>query len=160
MDMMQSFTNKAKILVLFANCYDMVADGRQVAGCSVHYLFWGEQGEALLEQCEYDVSKPVGVQRAKVSMDSAMRVRVPIAPAIYEGTFETRVGGDGKPVLRLVDIAYYSNVEFRERIVPGLVVPGMIIHKEPETPAERALAAAAAVPDAAEKADKKAGKQG
>lgn len=159
MDMMQSFTNKAKILVLFANCYDMVADGKQVAGCSVHYLFWGEQGEALLEQSEYDVSKPVGVQRAKVSMDSAMRVRVPIAPAIYEGTFETRVGGDGKPVLRLIDIAYYSNVEFKERIVPGLVVPGMIIHKEPETQAERALAAAAELDKAeTDKADKKAGK--
>lgn len=158
MDMMQSFTNKAKILVLFANCYDMVADGRQVAGCSVHYLFWGEQGEALLEQSEYDVSKPVGVQRAKVSMDSVMRVRVPIAPAIYEGTFETRVGGDGKPVLRLVDIAYYSNVEFKERIVPGLVVPGMIIHKDPETQAERAIAAAAAAADVPDKADRKSGK--
>lgn len=155
MDMTQSFTNKAKILVLFANCYDMVADGRQVAGCSVHYLFWGEQGEALLEQSEYDVSKSVGVQRAKVSMDSAMRVRVPIAPAIYEGTFETRVGGDGKPVLRLVDIAYYSNVRFMEHVVPGLVVPGMIMHKEPETQAERALAAAA---ESADKTDKKAGK--
>lgn len=155
MDMTQSFTNKAKILVLFANCYDMVADGRQVAGCSVHYLFWGEQGEALLEQSEYDVSKSVGVQRAKVSMDSAMRVRVPIAPAIYEGTFETRVGGDGKPVLRLVDIAYYSNVRFTEHVVPGLVVPGMIMHKEPETRAEQALAAAA---EFADKADKKAGK--
>lgn len=158
MDMMQSFTNKAKILVLFANCYDMVADGRQVAGCSVHYLFWGEQGEALLEQSEYDVSKPVGVQRAKVSMDSVMRVRVPIAPAIYEGTFETRVGGDGKPVLRLVDIAYYSNVEFKERIVPGLVVPGMVIHKDPETQAERAIAAAAAAADVPDKADRKSGK--
>lgn len=158
MDMIQSFTNKAKILVLFANCYDMVADGRQVAGCSVHYLFWGEHGEALLEQSEYDVSKPVGIQRAKVSMDSVMRVRVPIAPAIYEGTFETKVGGDGKPVLRLVDIAYYSNVRFTEHVVPGLVVPGMVIHKEPETQAEQALAAAAVDALTADKPEKKAGK--
>ncbi len=157
MDIMQSLTNKAKILVLFANCYDMVADGKQVAGCSVHYLFWGEHGEALLEQSEYDVSKPVGIQRAKVSMDSAMRIRVPVAPAIYEGTFETKVGSDGKPVLRLVDIAYYSNVRFAEHVVPGLVVPGMIVHKEPETQAERALAAASEL-EAGDKPEKKTGK--
>ncbi len=152
MDIMQSFTNKAKILVLFANNYDMVTDGKQMTGCSVRYLFWGEHGEQLLEQSQYDVSKSVGVQPAKVSMEAAMRVRVPIAPAIYEGTFETRVGGDGKPVLRLVDIAYYSNVRFEEHIVPGLVVPGMVIHSEPVTQAEKAMAAAAEIPE------KKAGK--
>lgn len=152
MDMVESFTNKAKILVLFANNYDMVADGKQMTGCSVRYLFWGEHGERLLEQSEYDVSKSVGIQPAKVSMDAAMRVKVPICPAIYEGTFETRVGSDGKPVLRLVDIAYYSNVRFLEHTVPGLVVPGMIIRQEPVTQAEKALAAAAEIPE------KKAGK--
>ncbi len=57
-------------------------------------------------------------------------------------------------MLRLVDIAYYSNVEFKERFVPGLVVPGMIVHKEPETPAEHALAAAAE----AGRTDRKSGK--
>ena len=40
MDIMQSLTNKAKILVLFANCYDMVADGKQVAGCISPFYKW------------------------------------------------------------------------------------------------------------------------
>lgn len=119
--------SKAKILVLFANAYDMTDDrGRAMSGCSVHYLFWGEGGEQLLGQSEWDPSKPVGVQRAKCSMDKELRQKMPIAPAIYEGTFSMTVGGDGKPVLKLVDIAYVANVEMKEKVIPGLVIPGMV----------------------------------
>lgn len=42
-----ALTSKAKIMILFANQYDMKDDsGNKVTGCSVHYLFWGENGEA------------------------------------------------------------------------------------------------------------------
>jgi hypothetical protein len=142
-------TSKAKILVLFANAYDMQDDrGRQMTGCSVHYLFWGENGEALWSQVEYDPSKPVGVQRAKCSMDSALRSKLAVAPALYEGTFVTTTGGDGKPVLKLRDVAYISHVDFVPRVISGFVVNGMI---QPEV---------AAPVDAAPAADesKKAGK--
>lgn len=119
-------TSKSNILILFANSYDMLTeDKKKMAGCSIHYLFFGSAGEPLLEQSEWDVSKPVGIQRAKCSADSSVRAKIPIAPAIYEGTFEMRVGGDGKPVLRLVDVAYICNVDFKPRFVPGLVVTGM-----------------------------------
>lgn len=120
-------TSKAKILVLFANAYDMTDDkGRAMSGCTVHYLFWGESGEKMLGQSEWDPTKPVGVQRAKCSMDKSLRQKMPIAPAIYEGTFSMTVGGDGKPVLKLVDIAYVANVEMKEKVLPGLVIPGMV----------------------------------
>ena len=37
-----SLTSKAKIVILFANQYDMKdEDGNKLAGCSVHYMFWG-----------------------------------------------------------------------------------------------------------------------
>ena len=43
-----ALTSKAKIMILFANQYDMKDDsGNKVTGCSVHYLFWGENGEVL-----------------------------------------------------------------------------------------------------------------
>lgn len=120
-------TTKAKILVLFANTYNMVDDrGNALTGCSVHYLFWGEDGEKLLEDSEWDVSKPVGVQRSKASIDASLRVKVPIAPALYEGTFALATGGDGKPVLRLQDIAFISPVRIKPNPVGGLVVPGMV----------------------------------
>lgn len=116
---------KAKILVLFANQYEM-NEGGHMEGTSVHYLFWGENGEALLSQSEWDVNKPVGVQRAKVSLAKSMRQKLVIAPAIYEGSFEMKVGGDGKPVMKLIDVAYVSNVEIKSKVVNGLVVPGMV----------------------------------
>lgn len=124
-------TSKTNILILFANAYDMLNEKQQqMTGCSIHYLFFGESGEALYEQSEWDVSKPVGVQRAKCSADASVRSRITIAPAIYEGTFEMRVGGDGKPVLRLVDVAYICNVDFKPTFIPGLVIPGMKVPDE------------------------------
>lgn len=124
---MYELTSEATILVLFANAYEMLDEQkRPLSGCSVHYLFWGEDGEALLPQSEWDPSKPVGYQRAKVSMDKELRVKMPIAPALYRGSFKQVVGGDGKPVLKLVDVAYLSNVEFSAKVNPGLMVPGMV----------------------------------
>ena len=119
--------NKVDILVLFANAYDLKDDsGKQVSGTTVHYLFWGESGSAFSRMSEFDNSKPVGYQRAKVSLPAEMREKLPIAPAIYEGTFQMTVGSDGKPVMKLVDVSYKCNVEFTESVNPGLVVPGMI----------------------------------
>lgn len=126
-------TTKARILVLFANAYDMLTeDKRQMTGCSIHYMFWGEGGEALLEKSEWDVSKPVGIQRAKCSVDAALRTKVPIAPALYDGEFFMTVGGDGKPVMKLKDIAFVSCVRITPHVIPGLVVPGMVVPVQPE----------------------------
>lgn len=120
-------TTKANILVLFANAYDMLTDDKkQMTGCSIHYMFWGEKGEALLEQSEWDVSKPVGIQRAKCSIDAALRTKVPIAPALYEGEFYMTVGGDGKPVMKLRNISFICPVRITPHMIEGLVVPGMV----------------------------------
>lgn len=120
-------TSKAKILILFANSYDMKDEsGNKLTGCSVHYLFWGENGEVLTSVAEFDPGKPVGVQRAKCSVESVLRSKIAVAPALYEGTFEMTVGSDGKPVSRLRDVAYISNVEILPKVNPGFVVPGMI----------------------------------
>ena len=58
-----TLTSKAKIVILFANQYDMKDEaGDKLAGCSVHYMFWGENGEVLASEAEFDPTKPVGVQ--------------------------------------------------------------------------------------------------
>ncbi|MCM1305422.1 MAG: hypothetical protein NC306_15155 [Butyrivibrio sp.] len=129
-------TTKAKILVLFANAYDMLTeDKKQMTGCSIHYMFWGENGEALMEQSEWNVAKPVGVQRAKCSIDASLRTKVPIAPALYEGEFYMAVGGDGKPVMKLKDISFISCIRVVPHVIPGLVVPGMVA-QQPDGPAD------------------------
>lgn len=120
-------TSKAKIVVLFANAYDMQDDrGRSMTGCSVHYLFWGENGEALWSQVEFNPAKPVGIQRAKCSMDFDLREKLVVAPGLYEGSFVTTTGGDGKPVLKLRDVSFISHIDIVPRVNPGFVCPGMV----------------------------------
>lgn len=122
-----ALTSKAKIMILFANQYDMKDDsGNKVTGCSVHYLFWGENGEALASEAEFDPSKPVGVQRAKCSLDPMFRNKIVVAPGLYEGTFEMVTGSDGKPVNRLRDVAFISHVDIKQKVLPGFYVQGMI----------------------------------
>lgn len=140
---MDGFATKAKILILFANTYNMLNERQeQMKGCTVHYLFWGEYGEKVGHQSEWDVSKPVGIQRAKCSIDYDLRAKIPIAPALYEGEFEMTVGSDGKPVLRLKDVAYISNLKIEQRYVPGLQIPGMVPPPQPEPQPEKETKAA------------------
>ena len=103
--------NKVDVLILFANAYDMKDEsGNRVQGTTVHYLFWADHGSAFSRMTDFDKTKPVGYQRAKVSLPFEFREKIPVAPAIYEGTFKMTVGSDGKPVMKLMDVAYKCNV--------------------------------------------------
>ena len=105
----------------------------KLSGCSVHYMFWGEDGEVLASEAQFDPTQPVGVQRAKCSVDSVLRNKIVVAPGLYEGTFEMTVGSDGKPVNRLRDVAFISHLEIKPKVIPGFIVQGMI---QPETAPE------------------------
>lgn len=129
----RGLTSKAKIVILFANQYDMKDEsGNKLTGCSVHYLFWGEDGEAVASESEFDPTKPVGVERAKCSVESVLRNKIVVAPGLYEGTFEMTTGSDGKPVNRLRDVAFISHLEIKPKVLSGFYVQGMI---PPEAPA-------------------------
>ena len=120
-------TSKAKIVILFANQYDMKdEDGNKLTGCSVHYMYWGENGECLASEAEFDPTKPVGVQRAKGSVDAVLRNKIVVAPGLYEGTFEMTTGSDGKSVNRLRDVAFISHLEIKPKVLPGFFVQGML----------------------------------
>lgn len=124
-------TSKADILIFYVNAIESKGeDGNAISGCSVHYLFWGEGGTALVGKSEPDVTKPIGMQRGKGWLDKAVREKVRVAPAIYEGEFTMTVGSDGKPTLKLVDVAYKSNIEMRPYKLKGLVIPGMIPYED------------------------------
>lgn len=130
---MMEFTNKVDIMIFYANAIDSTGeDGGQICGCSVHFLFWGEDGTAMVGQSEPDVSKALGMQRGKAWLDVSIRNKIRIAPAIYEGTFTMAVGSDGKPILKLIDVAYKCNVEMRPYKLKGLEIPGMVPYDEVE----------------------------
>ena len=62
-----TLTNKAKIVILFANQYDMKDEaGNKLSGCSVHYMFWGEDGEVLASEAQFDPTQPVGDRKSVV----------------------------------------------------------------------------------------------
>lgn len=139
-----NLTSKADILVFFANAIDTTGeDGSKIRGCTIHYVFLNTMMSA---QSEYDIEKPVGMQRGKSWVDYIMRDKVRIAPAIYEGTFEMAVGSDGKPILKLTDIAYKSHVQFVPYVLPGLELPGMIPCDAPDSSSVRAALAALKAP--------------
>lgn len=124
---MDFLVSKTDIMIFYANAFDSRGeDGTAINGCTVHYMFWGENGTALVGQSEPDVTKPVGMQRGKSWVDYSIRNKIRIAPAIYEGTFKMDVDSKGKPVLKLVDVAYKSNVRMQAYKLDGLVVPGML----------------------------------
>lgn len=124
---MDLLVSKTDILIFYANAFDSRGeDGSTINGCTVHYMFWGENGTALVGQSEPDVKKPIGMQRGKSWVDYDIRNKIRIAPAIYEGTFRMDVDSKGKPVLKLVDVAYKSNVRMQAYRVNGLVIPGML----------------------------------
>ena len=95
--------------------------------------FLGESGTALIGQSEPDITKPVGMQRGKSWVDYALRNKIRIAPAIYEGTFVMDVDSKGKPTLKLIDVAYKSNVRMEAYKLNGLVIPGMVENSEEYT---------------------------
>lgn len=131
-----NLTSKADILVFFANAIDTTGeDGSKIRGCTIHYVFLNTMMSA---QSEYDIEKAVGMQRGKSWVDYIMRDKVRIAPAIYEGTFEMTVNSDGKNILKLIDIAYKSHVQFVPYVIPGLELPGMIPCDAPDSASVRA----------------------
>lgn len=124
---MNALSTKTDILVIYANAFDSKGeDGSIINGCTVHYLFWGENGTAMIGQSEPDITKPVGMQRGKSWVDYYLRNKIRIAPAIYEGTFKMDVDSKGKPTLKMVDIAYKSNVRMEAYKLNGIDVPGML----------------------------------
>lgn len=99
--------NKMKILVTFANEWDMTADGGE-KGCTINYFFFGENGE-MMKANSY-TKGAIGYQRAKVSLDYYKRDKLRKVPAIYDATMEMSVGSDGKPVMKVVDVDYVGDV--------------------------------------------------
>lgn len=113
---MSEISNKMKILVTFANTYDMPAEqGRDaMKGCTVNYFFLGGDGEQFKPMRSIDPAMAIGYQRSRVSLDYTMRGKIKEAPAVYDGEFIMTVGGDGKPTLKLVDLEFVQSLDVRQ----------------------------------------------
>lgn len=133
---------KMNILLMFANVYSIVGEGRLTEGCTINYYPLGEHGE-LLEPKEYlGVEGPAGLQRAKASLPKGARADIRKVPGIYEATFEMKISSDGKFEQKPLSLEYIGDVEFnyimREKITDGLglTTPREPIKPEPESRAK------------------------
>jgi hypothetical protein len=52
----------------------------------------------------------VGQRPAKGNLDPELFGKIKKAPAIYEAEFDMRIGSDGKPVLRIMNLDYLEDV--------------------------------------------------
>ena len=50
---MDLLVSRTDILIFYANAFDSRGeDGSTINGCTVHYMFWGENGTALVGQSD------------------------------------------------------------------------------------------------------------
>lgn len=93
-----------RVLIMYTGLVDIKASENHdaVEGVSVEYFFFGDNGEQLESKISAeDVS---GIRRGKSFLSVDKLHKVSYVPGIYDGQFEMKVGADGKPVLKLVDL--------------------------------------------------------
>ncbi len=116
---------RTRILVTYMSSYDMrTDDGERRQGCSVQYLFYGENGEEL-ESNPVIPGEPAGWRTAKDSISIDCASKFAFVPGIYDADFRMRVGSDGKPVNRLIDVTYVGKpvITLEKLVSPTVRMP-------------------------------------
>ena len=103
--------NQMKVLLMYSGVLDISArDGHDaIDGVSVEYYFYGDNGEMVSPKVSADGVS--GTRRGKSFMDSKIASKITFVPGIYNGTFEMKVGSDGKPTLKLVDVDFLAKAQ-------------------------------------------------
>ncbi len=97
---------KMQIILLYAGQYDMTDDsGKRVQGTSVNYYF---NTDLVAED---NVNGTKGTRPAKSSCEFQVMGKIKRAPALYDAEFSMSIGSDGKPVLKIIDLDYISDVQ-------------------------------------------------
>lgn len=127
MQINELMTSEADIMVFYTNPVDSKGeDGKPIKGCSVHFLFCGNDGLGFKSTMCEDINDSQGLQRGKGWLELENRHKFAVVPGIYKGVFSMSVDKDGKPQLKLVDGAYKSSLEIKTFVPEGINVPGMI----------------------------------
>ncbi len=95
-----------QIILLYAGQYQITDEstGEIKQGVTCSYYF----NTDLRAEDNKNGSK--GTRPAKGSIDFGLMKKIKSAPALYNAKFEMSIGSDGKPVLKIVDLDYVSDV--------------------------------------------------
>ncbi len=97
---------RAQIVLLYASQYEITDEstGEIKRGVTCNYYF----RDYFSAKNNDNGSK--GMRPAKGSIDFLLMKKIKAAPALYDAQFEMSIGSDGKPVLKVVDLDYVSDV--------------------------------------------------
>lgn len=97
---------KQQIILLFASTYSVTDEktGEIKTGVTCNYYF-----NTNLDSVD-NANGSVGTRPAKGSMLLDLMRKIVKAPALYDAEFEMNIGSDGKPVLKICDLQYISQV--------------------------------------------------
>ena len=95
-----------QIILLYASQYQIAdeSSGEIKQGVTCNFYF----NTDLHAEDNRNGSK--GTRPAKGSLDFMLMRKIKSAPALYDAEFEMNIGSDGKPVLRIIDLDYISDV--------------------------------------------------
>ena len=98
---------KMQIILLYAAAYSIADEstGQIKEGITCNYYF-----NTNLDAID-NTNGSWGTRPAKGSIDVQLMKKIVKAPALYDAEFEMNVGSDGKPVLKIRDLDYISQVE-------------------------------------------------
>lgn len=97
---------KSQIILLYAYQYSILDEktGAITQGITCNYYF----NTDLHAEDNKNGSK--GTRPAKGNLDYHLFEKIVSAPGLYDAVFEMNVGSDGKPVLKIIDLDYVSDV--------------------------------------------------
>lgn len=95
-----------KIILLYAGQYQITDEttGEIKQGVTCNFYF----NTDLRAEDNKNGSK--GTRPAKGSIDFQLMKKIKSAPALYNAKFEMSIGSDGKPVLKILDLDYVSDI--------------------------------------------------
>lgn len=95
-----------QIILLYAGQYQITDEstGEVKQGVTCNYYF----NTDLRAEDNKNGSK--GTRPAKGSIDFILMKKIKSAPALYNAKFEMNIGSDGKPVLKILDLDYVSDI--------------------------------------------------
>lgn len=113
-----------QIIILYAAQYHMVDEktGEVNQGVTCNYYFNTDLS------VEDNINGSKGTRPAKGVLDFLLMGKIKKAPALYDAEFTMTIGSDMKPVLKIADLEFVSEVS----IVPNNAAPGKDAPKEPE----------------------------
>lgn len=102
----RTYFMELQIILLYAGQYQITDEttGEIKQGVTCNYYFNTDL------RAEDNKNGTKGTRPAKGSIDFLLMRKIKSAPALYDAKFEMSVGSDGKPVLKIVDLDYVSDI--------------------------------------------------